>query len=322
MRAPRSVQSGSAALAIAEVRVRVFSDFPLLQIDNPSYQPFLCASPPLIETPPDIGIGVLVRPAPTTDSPVLFGEGDVWRLQAEPTGYRLSFYRMGEQRPHTVARANADTTCVRVHLDREVLLGQPRAKMLRNPVRYPLDQLLLMNYLASRGGVIAHAAGAVLQEKVVVLLGRSGAGKSTVSRLLVAAGLGEAILSDDRVIVRTERDGTGSAGDDGPARAEVWGTPWPGDAGIARNAGAPLGGLFFLVQAGETALTRLDAGAAMRRLVPVVSAPWYDRERGGQVMATCARLVEDFPCFDLHFRLHEEVVELIAGGSWNRNDRG
>ena len=31
-----------------------------------------------------------------------------------------------------------------------------------SPVRYPVDQLLLMNHLSSRGGVIVHAAGAHL----------------------------------------------------------------------------------------------------------------------------------------------------------------
>lgn len=314
--------SGFAALIIGGVGVRVISDVPLLQIDNPSYQSFLCVHGQPTEEASDIDISVVTTLCPVTESPVSFGAGDVWRVQVEPSGYVLSFYRIGEERPHTVARVDADTTRVTVHVDQEVLLGESCSMGLPNPVRYPLDQLLLMNHLASRGGVIAHAAGVIVDEQVLVFCGRSGAGKSTVSRLFLAAGLGEAVLSDDRVILRTASEGVGSVMDGGQARVQVWGTPWPGDAGLARNLGAPLGGLFFLAQAAETALTPLDAGAAMRRLVPVVSGPWYDREKGGQVMATCARLVEEFLCFDLHFRVHEEVVRLMTEGSWKKTDKG
>ena len=59
-----------------------------------------------------------------------------------------------------------------------------------------------MNHLAERGGVIVHAAGAVVQGGALVFLGASGAGKSTLSRMFLEAGLGAALLSDDRVILR------------------------------------------------------------------------------------------------------------------------
>lgn len=264
-------------------------------------------------------------------------------------GYRLSFFLIGSREPHTVVRADRDTTKVVVHLDERMLRVNPRTAtgeespvsadpVLPDPVRYPLDQLLLMNHLASRGGVIVHAAGAVIDGRGLVFPGVSGAGKSSLCRVLLEAGWGDSLLSDDRIILCSAADGdageSGGAGEAGGAwtggartvaattaprsggRFDAWGTPWPGDAGIARNACAPLAALLFLVKAEVDEVVPLAPGAAMRRLMPVVSCPWYDGERAGLVLDTCARIVEATLCYDLRFRLGGGVVDLLGGRSW------
>ena len=136
--------------------------------------------------------------------------------------------------------------------------------------------------------------------------GRSEAGKSTISRLFMAAGLGDSLLSDDRVILR--------AAEDEPVTA--WGTPWPGDARVARNAMAPLAGLLFLVQSDVNEMRPLSASMAARRLMPVVTCPWYDADRLPGVLDTCSRIVGRTPCFDLCFRPDSGVVDLLTGREW------
>jgi len=253
----------------------------------------------------------------------------------------LDFFLIGSREPHTVARSDQDTTKVIVHLDERVFRVNantatgdespvPADAVFLDPVRYPLDQLLLMNHLASRGGVIVHAAGAVIDGRGLVFPGVSGAGKSSLCRVLLEAGWGDSLLSDDRIILRSAANGdSGDGSRTGGARAvaaatapgsverfDAWGTPWPGDAGIARNACAPLAALLFLVQADADEVVPLAPGAAMRRLMPVASCPWYDGERAGLVLDTCARIIEATPCYDLRFRLDGGVAELLAGRSW------
>ena len=76
--------------------------------------------------------------------------------------------------------------------------------MIDLPLMYPLDQLLLMYYLSKRKGLLVHAAGMVLGGRVYLFAGVSGAGKSTISELLVRARIGK-VLSDERMIVREIR---------------------------------------------------------------------------------------------------------------------
>ncbi|MEI6727129.1 MAG: hypothetical protein WCN81_13010, partial [Actinomycetes bacterium] len=165
----------------------------------------------------------------------------------------------------------------------------------------PLDRLLIMTHLVRRGGLIVHSAGLVMDGAGLAFLGVSGAGKTTLSELLVAAGLGDGVLSDDRTIVRT-----GDA-----SRHTVWGTPWPGDAGIARNLGAPLGALYFLRQEQRNEIVALTPSAAVERLFPVISCPWYDRGLTTAVLDTCERLVADVPCYEFRFARDQGAVEAL-----------
>jgi hypothetical protein len=177
---------------------------------------------------------------------------------------------------------------------------------LASPFCYPLDETVLMNHLSSRGGVIVHSAGLEMNvggdEIGLVFPGASGAGKTTLSELLLEAGAGTGLLSDDRMILRT--------GSDGSVRA--WGTPWPGDAGIARNRSVPLRSLLFLIQADADEIVPLTSGEALRRLMPVVSCPWYDRERFPGVLDTCGNVVTNVPSHELRFTRSGAVAKVLA----------
>lgn len=321
-----------SVLTIAGVRLNIRSELALVSEGPACYSPFLGAPAQETSFGSTVDVEVLATPCPGNDSPILFEAAGAWSLQSEGEGYRLSFGRSGSGRVRTIAVSDAATTRVRVYLNQDLEPASPPADSILDPVRYPLDQPLLMYHLAGRGGIIVHAAGVVIEGQAVVLPGVSGAGKSTLSRLLLDAGPGESLLSDDRVILRST---PGSPGGKGPetfpaesaatpraAAAEplgafkAWGTPWPGDAQVARNASAPLAALLFLVKAAKTEAVPLAPGEAMRRLMPVVSCPWYDKERGSQVLETCGRVVETVPCYDLRFRPDHSVADLLMSGAW------
>ncbi len=160
---------------------------------------------------------------------------------------------------------------------------------VRNPLHYPLDQILLMYFLSVRNGAIVHSAGVVFEERGYIFAGRSGAGKSTISRQLLGK-TGCMGLSDDRIIMRKIEDSF-----------VIFGTPWPGDAGIAVNKSAPLSQIFFLVQSEENRIEQITEADAFRRFMPVLSIPWYDKEAIGRIFSFVEELVSRVPSYLLYF---------------------
>ncbi len=169
-----------------------------------------------------------------------------------------------------------------------------------NPVTYPVDQLLLIHALSLNEGLLVHAAGVVLDGVGLVFPGVSGAGKSTLARQFQRTGHGDALLSDDRVVLRATGAGWHACG-----------TPWPGNAGVARNAAAPLHALAFLTQGSAHKLRRLSPLEALERLIPVTSIPWYDAELVGPVLATCDRLLREVLCYELTCTPTPDVLDAV-----------
>jgi hypothetical protein len=163
--------------------------------------------------------------------------------------------------------------------------------LARHIVQYPLDQLLMIHVAAARSAaVLLHAAGANIDGNGVLFAGQSGAGKSTVSRLLGNGGSAR-FLSDDRIMLR--RFG---------GKLSMYGTPWPGDAGVAINESVPLKAICFLRHADETSLRPLKPEQVLQRLLPVASIPWYESELAGNALNLCEFLIEHYPAYELSFR--------------------
>ncbi|MBA4374505.1 MAG: hypothetical protein C0402_16770 [Thermodesulfovibrio sp.] len=171
--------------------------------------------------------------------------------------------------------------------------------IVESPVRYPLDQFLLMYILAQRKGMLAHAAGLKIDGKGYLFPGRSGAGKSTLSRQFTGRQSG--ILSDDRIVVRRSGDGY-----------KIFGTPWPGELGIAENKSLPLSGIFFLHHSEKSMIKELKPNEAVKRLMPVVSIPWYDEAVMQDILAFCGEVATDIPAYELHFRPDAAVVDFVG----------
>lgn len=185
--------------------------------------------------------------------------------------------------------AEVDETDVRavVHLGARLLHDDRTAAF---PFAYPLDQMLMVCCMARHGGLLVHAAAVMTDEGVVVMPGVSGAGKSTLARRFLNAP-GCEVLTDDRVILRTV-DGIWMA----------YGTPWPGEAGLARNTGAPLYRLALPRQADRDAFEPMPPAEAMAALWPTVSLPWYDPARLNGALEALDHLVRAVPACSMAFK--------------------
>lgn len=288
------------ALEIARVRFAV-EHAGRQVVGDPRYAPFLrepAPGPGRVEVP----VELLADEGPGTGSlPIAFDSGGPWRAFKDAADLLIEFRDETGGRLW-LARLAPGVARVRIHCGRFVeRVGLAEAGRLPSPLRYPLDQILMMCLLPHHGGVLVHAAGLRRGEAAAIFPGHSGAGKSTLMGLL--AGRTELQgLSDDRVVVR-EIDGSFRA----------FGTPWAGTGLVASPDDAGLSAIAFIHQSPETRLQRIGPQAALGQLLRTASVPWFDEEAMSRSLGVCERLLARVPTYELHFRRHEEVAEVVCG---------
>jgi hypothetical protein len=200
--------------------------------------------------------------------------------------------------PESIIRFNPRFEKAVVYCGNMNIVEMAGKKMVRNPITHPVDQLLVMYMLADRGGALIHSSGVDFHGRGYMLSGRSGAGKSTISRKFVLAG--HEVLSDDRIIVRKIDE-----------ELRMFGTPWSGEAGIAGNKDLPLHGIFFLHHGAENLIKKITPSEAIERLMPVTSIPWYDKSVLSKVLAFCEEIVSACPAYDLVFSRDIDVKDVF-----------
>lgn len=288
-------ESGMMVMEIGGIHFSVFSDTPhLLEIHEPVYQPFIKQTKQQsVNT--NINIHLVAGDIPAAGKPLkIFDSGQSWSMFREGEGYLLVRRPQVFDSPVWAARFDRDMEDITVYCG---------DKVTSCPFRYPLDQILLMYILARRSGMVVHAAGMEIAGKGIIFPGPSGAGKSTLSRQFLRHKHKRefAILSDDRMIVRKSGDSF-----------RAYGTPWPGEEGIAVDNGIPLSAIFFLKHGAENRVEAIERKEVIDRLVRVSSIPWYDREVIDRALSFCDDLIRHVPCYDFHFTPDAGAVQFIT----------
>ncbi len=272
-------------------------DYPLLPETNPEYLPFLDEGGSA--SADSISIELLVGEVPASPrGRLLFEAGRSWTLrelggkfvivpQATPAGAAPAWEAEIDRRRRTA----------RVICGRELLVDRAGVTWLASPFHYPLDQMVLMLALAGEGTIV-HAAGVDIGGRGVILAGPSRAGKTTISRLCDAAGI--TVLSDDRVIVRRSVEGL-----------RIAGSPWPGEGRFAANRSLPLAALVFLTKGDADGISPLAPAAALKRLLPVLSTPLFDRELTERAVDFSQGLIASCPAYELTFRPAAGAVQAL-----------
>lgn len=233
--------------------------------------------------------------------PILFGGDPAWVIRGHHAQRCLCIGK-GETDParSLVICFDCDARRALIYCEPEHCAAGPDGTSRPISVGYPLDQILLMYYLASRQGLLIHAAGLIRAEQALIFPGVSGAGKSTLARQFLAVGE-TGLLSDDRIIVRRMNGAW-----------QAYGTPWPGDAGVATNASARLKGILFPARGKDLRLQPLDPQVALERLLPATSILWFEPELLTLQLQTCEHLLRQVPAFELAWSPGPAVVAFIA----------
>lgn len=156
--------------------------------------------------------------------------------------------------------------------------------------------------LLEEGGAVIHSAGVTNGETAWLLMGPSGAGKTTASRLCLERGA--SVLSDDLNAVRL--------GEDAPRLVQL---PFTGDLGERSRVPAllPLRALLRLVQGPEDEARPLTRAGALAALV--AAAPYVNRDpfRREALLAVLERLARSVPAWELAFTLEGDVWSILHG---------
>jgi hypothetical protein len=287
-------------LEIAGVHFLINSPFPSIPTKS-EYLPFIRAEDSL-QSSSKIEIQLMVDGLEfPKDSALLFESEQSWIMYRDADEYQIIFDPpQSKGDPFWRARFLFGATKVQVECGERLINRDGDSIVISNPVQYPLDQLLLVHHIATRDGALIHAAGIEIHGKGLIFPGRSGAGKSTLSRQLSDRSGGLRILSDDRIVIR-------KIGND----YTMFGTPWPGEAGIVKNENAPLSGILFIHHATYNTITKIEPKDALKQLLPVVSIPWFDDALMPHILNFCEEMVTSLPAYNLHFKPTTEVAVYI-----------
>lgn len=157
-------------------------------------------------------------------------------------------------------------------------------------------RILVTYRLHELGGAVIHGAGLVMDGEGLLFAGRSGAGKSTVSRMGLERGL--TVLSDDLNALLPDDDSVLLAG-----------LPFTGDLGAGDGSIVPLRGLYRLVQDPGDSLHPLGKAEAVATLLACSPFLNADPHRRGALFSTLSALAEGMSSYELRFSLR--------GGMWD-----
>jgi hypothetical protein len=188
------------------------------------------------------------------------------------------------------ARFEMDDGCAEVGLDGPARITLARDLRERAPFALlNLVRACLAWRLPSRGGVLLHAAGLVVEGRAFVLVGSEGSGKTTWVELGRSAGA--IAVSDDLVLLDAVRGDVELVG--APFRSRL-STPSP-------RGRWPLAGILFPARGPDAVLAdvpRAIAGARLVANLPFVAEAWSDDERLPRVVDG---LLSRIPYRDLTF---------------------
>jgi len=227
----------------------------------------------------------------------LFDSGAVWSLYEE--GDRLAFDFvtpiLGRQ-PYKRLWVNRDFSRAQLLLNCQCV--SPQRGMFA--LEYPVDELLVTNWLARGRGVEVHGCGLVDAEAGSYLfVGHSGAGKSTTTRLWTSVR-NASVLSDDRIILR--RQGK-----------QIWmyGTPWHGEAGYASSERAKLRSIFILEHGERNEIISLPQGRAIAELFTRCFLAFHNPGVIQSVLSYLHSVTTMVPCYQYRFVPHTSAVQTI-----------
>ena len=219
-----------------------------------------------------------------------------WIIYETPSGYIYKMFVEGNSQFHLVATFNKD------HSEGHIYKGKNYVQTfkegdLASLLCFPTDQILFAPLLADRGGIILHGSGLIFKEKGYLFVGHSDAGKTTLVKIFNHHAR---ILNDDRMIVKKE-DGS----------FYLYGTPWHGELSLVAPDRVPLKAIFFLNQAKDNRIERIEGLEAFKGLYGCTIKSLVTEIWAKNALDICQLLSREVPCYHLYFDKSGTVISTI-----------
>jgi hypothetical protein len=168
---------------------------------------------------------------------------------------------------------------------------------------YPLDEIIADHFLALNDGIIVHASGLKIDGEGVLFLGDSGAGKSTIAEFFVNEYGKDAILCDDRMIIRHIE-----------GKWMAYGSPWHGTYNHFTTQGVPLKAMYFIEQSGNHRFHPINQSEIFERLTRVSFLCWWLRDYSAKQLQTIQSIVmsDQVETRVLEFLKDQSVVNYVS----------
>lgn len=192
----------------------------------------------------------------------------------------------------------------------DVHAGQAELELSSRQPTEEIEYFLRMIYALlafENRGLLFHAAGIVRSNQAYLFFGHSGAGKTTVARVSTDC----LVLNDDLVVLLPEEASGGAE-----TAWMAYGTPfWNPTQVQPSRQGAPVGGLFRLVQDQRVFLEPMGKGRALAELISNVPVIPDDPDRNDDLIVRCLDLLDTLPAHRLHFLPDDSFWDAIASMS-------
>lgn len=175
----------------------------------------------------------------------------------------------------------------------------------------PVEQWLIFNTAvdfcfllstAGRGTVLTHASSVIYKGRAYLFLGKSGTGKSTHSRMWLAALENVVLMNDDHPVLRVGEDGMTTA----------YGSPWSGKTPCYKNISAPLGGIIRISRAPYNKPVRLAPIQAYASLMTSCSGMTWDKELADGRDRALQGIVSRTPCWVMECLPDEDAARMCS----------
>ena len=285
---------GHLDFSLAEILFRVIppeGHLPLCPPDE--YGPFMVAAsdsqPHAVYAP-----ALVPHTIRTCTDGEIFWDNGVWRTRLNDggkVGIDIFDVQPGQWRP--AARMAPDFS------SGELLIPDPLpGTTVLRPLYHPQDRAVVLGRICHLGGVMMHSSSVLVDGKVLIFAGMSGAGKTTLARLW--RDHGAVILNDERNLIHCHHSGTAIAG----------ASPWHGEENQVSSETGPLAGIFFLNQAAENRLHPLPVPESLPKMLTCAFIPVFIPEGPSRTLESCHTILEGVPAYGMDFTPDARALDL------------
>ncbi len=269
----------------------------LIGRSHPSYRDFICHEKPGIT----LNVHCLDFPEYSRSKVIFDGEREGrWKLYHHDAKYIIETFDTLTRVKNKVCFLEPDFHYGDVYIRPEMERPLPqkiKGSFFRLPsLMQPLGEIILVNLLTEKRGVMAHGLGVNDRGRGIAFLGSSGTGKSTLARLY-GNKKGTDILSDEHIIIRKEK-----------GRFYLYGTPWPGMAMKVSSRRVPLEQVFFIEHASRN---RIYSSACAGSFLSLLFLPFWNRKGITKILELCEEIITEVQCRRLGFVKDKSIIDFV-----------